>query len=118
MGGPEGDAVDKSQVVVGGPWGRGRSGRKRGNGGIGLNRGASLTLGAARRATPTHCSASCTDCVKVSTGEGGAVEVYPLEVSRTLEGVSAHIKVTKGPKVPGVRIITNGARVWMNIATN
>ena len=65
-------------------------------GGIGLSRGASLTLGAARRATPTHCCASCTDCAKVSVDEGGAVEVYPLEASRTLEGVSAHIKVTNG----------------------
>ena len=99
-------------------WGRGRRGRRRGNGGIGLSRGVSLTLGEARRATPTHCSASCTDCAKVSTGEEGAVEVYPLEASRALEGVSAHIKVTNGAGVPRARIIADGARVWMNIATN
>ena len=89
MRGPEGDAVDKSQVVEREPWGRGRRGCRHGNGGIGLSRGASLTLGAARRAVPTPCSTSCTDCAKVSMGEGGAVEVYPLEASRTVEGVSA-----------------------------
>ena len=62
----------------------------------GLNGGASLTMGAARQATPTYCCASCTDCTKVSMGEGGAVEVYPLEASRTLVGVSPHIKVEQG----------------------
>ena len=81
---------------MGEPWERGRRGRRRGNGGTGLNGGASLTMRAARQATPTYCCASCTDCTKVSTGEGGAVEVYPLEASRTLVGVSAHIKVEQG----------------------
>ena len=116
--GPEGDAVDKSEVVVGEPCGRGWRECRRHNEGIGLSRGAGLTLGAARRATPTHYSASCTDFAKVITGEGGAVEVYPLEASSTLKGVSAHIKVTDGAEVPGVRIVTNGARVRMDIATN
>ena len=77
-----------------------------------------MTLGAARPATPTHCCASYADCAKVSAGEGGAVEVYPLEASRTLDEVSAHIKVTNGAGVPGARIITDGTRVWMNNATN
>ena len=84
-------------------------------------RGKSLVMSstrAARRATPTHCSASCTDCAKVIAGEGGAAEVYPLEASSTLKGVSAHIKVTDGAGVPGARIVTDGARVWMVIATN
>ena len=77
-----------------------------------------MTLGAARLAMPTHSSASSTDCTKVSMGEGGAAEVYPLEASSTLKGVSAHIKVTNGAGVPGARIVTDGAQVWMNIATN
>ena len=46
------------------------------------------------------------------------MEVYSFEASKTLEGVSAHIKVTNGAGVPGGRIITDRARVWMNIATN
>ena len=79
------------------------------NDGIGRSRGARLTLDAARRATPTHCSASCTDSAKVSTGVEGAVKVYPLEASSTLKGVSAHIKVTDGAGVPGARIVTDGA---------
>ena len=77
-----------------------------------------MTLGTARPATPIHCSAGCTDCAKVSMDEGGAVEVYPLEASSTLKGVSAHIKVTDGAGVPEARIVTNGAWVWMGIATN
>ena len=72
----------------------------------------------ARRATLTHCSASCTDCVKVSTGKGGAKEVHPLEASRAQERVSAHINVADGAGVPGVRIVADGARVRMDIATN
>ena len=51
-------------------------------------------------------------------GEGGAVEVHPLEASSTLKGVSAHIKVTDGAGVPGARIVMDGTRVWMDIATN
>ena len=77
-----------------------------------------MTLGPAHRATPTHCSASCTDCAKASTGKGGAEEVHPLEASRTLKGVSAYIEVTDGAGVPGARMVTDGARVRMDIATN
>ena len=50
--GPEVEVVDKSQVVVGEPWGRGWRGRRRRNGGNGLSGGASLTLGAAN---PLQC---------------------------------------------------------------
>ena len=32
--------------------------------------------------------------------------------------VSAHIRVTNGAGVPGARIVTDGARIWMDIATN
>ena len=48
----------------------------------------------------------------------GAVEVYPIEASSTLKRVSVHIKVTDGAGVPGARIVTDGTRVWMDIATN
>ena len=75
-------------------------------------------MGAARWATPNHCSASCTDCAKVSIGEGGAEEVHPFEASRTLKRVSVHIEVTDGAGVPGARMVTDGARVKMDIATN
>ena len=98
--------------------GEGWRGSRRRNGETGLCGGASLTLGAAHWATPTHCSASCTDCAKVSTGKVGAEEVHPLEANRTLKGVSAHIKVTDGAGVPGARMVTDGARVRMDIATN
>ena len=117
MGGPEVDAVDKSQMVMEEPWGSGWRGRRR-NREAGLSGGASLTLGSARQATPTHCSASCSDCTKVSTGKGGAEEVHPLEASRTLKGVSAHIEVTDGAGVPGARMVIDGAWVRMDIATN
>ena len=54
VGGPEGDAVDKSQVGVGGTLGKGWRGRRRRNERIGLSRGASLTLGQhARQRQPT-----------------------------------------------------------------
>ena len=119
VGGPEGDAIDKSQVVVGETLGKGggRGCRYR-NEGIGLSRGARLTLRAARRTTPSHCSANCTVYAKVSTGEGAAAEVYPLEASSPLKGVSAHIKVTDGAEVRGARIVKNVARVWMDISSN
>ena len=51
-------------------------------------------------------------------GKGEAEEVHPLEASRTLKGVSAHIEVTDGAGVPGARMVTDGARVRMDIATN
>ena len=44
--------------------------------------------------------------------------MHPLEASRTFKGVSAHIKVTDGAGVPGARMVTDGARVRMDIATN
>ena len=56
--------------------------------------------------------------VQKSAREGGAAEVHPLEASRTLKGVSAHIKVTDGAGVRGVRIVANWAWVRMDIATN
>ena len=118
MGGPEVDVIDKNWVVVGEPWARGWRGHKHRNEGIGLSGRASFALGVARRATPTHCSASCTDCAKVSTGKGGAKKVHPLEASRALKRVFAHIKVADGAGVPGLRMVADGARVRMDIATN
>ena len=44
--------------------------------------------------------------------------MHPLEASRTLKGVFTHIKVADGAGVPGARMVTDGARVWMDIATN
>ena len=61
MGSPEGDAVDKSLVVVRGPLGEGDEG---------------------------------------------------------MQASSLPTSVTNGAGVPGARIITDGAQVWMNIATN
>ena len=51
-------------------------------------------------------------------GKGGVEGVHPLEASRAMKGVSAHIKVTDGAGVPGARMVTDGARVRMDIATN
>ena len=51
-------------------------------------------------------------------GKEGAEEVHPLEASSTLNGVSAHIEVTDGAGAPGARVVTDGAWVWMDIATN
>ena len=91
MGGPKVDANDKSQAVVGGTLGEGWRGRRRRNEETGLSGRASFPLGMARWASPAHCSASCTDCAKVSTGKGGAKEMHPLEASRALKRVSAYI---------------------------
>ena len=91
----------KARWQWGEPWGRGWRGHKHHSEGTGLSGRASFALGVARRATPTHCSASCTDCAKVSTGKGGAKEVHPLEVSRALKRVSAHINLADGAGVPG-----------------
>ena len=44
--------------------------------------------------------------------------MHPLEASRALKRVSAHIKVADGAEVPGVRMVADGARVRMDIATN
>ena len=110
--------IDKSQAVLGGTLGRGWRGRRRRNDGTGLSVGASFALGVARQATLTHCSASYTDCAKISMGKGGAKEVHPLEASRALKRVSPHIKVADGTGVPGVRMVADGAQVRMDIATN
>ena len=77
------DVSDKSQAVVGGTLGE--EGRRRRNKETGLSGGASFLLGMARWASPAHCSASCTDCAKVSTGKKGAKEMHPLEASRAFE---------------------------------
>ena len=44
--------------------------------------------------------------------------MHPLEASRALKRVSAHIKVADGAGVPRVRMVADGARVRMDIATN
>ena len=108
------DVIDKSQAVVGEPWGRGH---RRGSEETGLSGDASFPLGMARRATPTHCSASCADCAKVSTVKGGAEEVHPLRASRALKRVSTHITMADGAGVPGARMVGDRARVRMDIAT-
>ena len=118
MGGPKVDMIDKSQEVKGGTLGEGWRGCRHRNEGTGLSGGASFALRVARQAMLTYCSASCTDCAKVSMGKGGAKEVHPLEASRALKRVSAHIKVADGAGVPGVRMVADGARVRMDIATN
>ena len=53
-------------------------------------------LGMARWASPAHCSASCTDCAKVSTGKKRAKEMHPLEASRALKRISADGRWSKG----------------------
>ena len=75
-------------------------------------------LGMARWASPTHCSASCTDCAKISTGKKGAKQMHPLEASRALKRISAHIQMADGARVPGVRMVADGAWVRVDIATN
>ena len=92
VGGPEVDVSDKSQAVVGEILGEGERGRRRRNKETGLSGGASFLLGMARWASPAHCSASCTDCAKVSTDKKGAKEMHPLEASRALKRISAHIR--------------------------
>ena len=44
--------------------------------------------------------------------------MHPIEASRTLKGVSAHIKMRDGAGVPGKRMVTDGAQVRMDIVTN
>ena len=55
---------------------------------------------------------------EVCTGKGGAKEMYPLEASRALKRISAHIKVADGAGVPGVRMVADMARVRMDITSN
>ena len=110
------DVSDKSQAVVGGTLGEeGTQGR---NKETGLSGRASFLLGMARWASPAHCSASCTDCAKVSTGKKEAKEMHPLEASRALKRISAHIQMADGARVPGVRMVADGAWVRVDIATN
>ena len=102
------DVIDKSQEVVVGTLGRGWRGRRRRNKETGLSGGASFPLGMAHWASPAHCKASCTDCAKVSMGKGGAKEMHPLEASRALKRISAHIQMADGAGVPGVRMVLMG----------
>ena len=44
--------------------------------------------------------------------------MLPLEASKSLKRVSAHIKVADRAGVPGVRMVADGAWVRINIATN
>ena len=72
----------------------------------------------ARWASPAHCSASCTDCAKVSTGKEGAKEMCSLEASKALKRVSAYIQMADGAGLSGVRMVADGAWVRMDITTN
>ena len=76
---------------MGNPGGGGWRGRRRRNKETGLSGGVSCILRMARWASPVDCSASCTDCAKVSTGEGGAKKMHPLKASRALKRISALI---------------------------
>ena len=44
--------------------------------------------------------------------------MHPLEASRALKRISAHIQMADRAGVPGVRMVADGARVRMDIATN
>ena len=44
--------------------------------------------------------------------------MHPLEASRALKRISAHIQMADEAGVPGVRIVADGAWVRMDIATN
>ena len=44
--------------------------------------------------------------------------MYLLEAIVHQRKYLPHIKVTDGAEVPGARVVTDGARVWMDIATN
>ena len=44
--------------------------------------------------------------------------MHPLEASRALKRVPAHIQMADGAGVPGVRMVADGARVRMDITTN
>ena len=45
-------------------------------------------------------------------------EMHPLEASRALRRISAHIQMADGARVPGVRMVADGAWVRVDIATN
>ena len=55
---------------------------------------------------------------EISTGKKGAKEMHPLEASRALKRISAHIQMADGARVPGVRMVADGAWVRVDIATN
>ena len=44
--------------------------------------------------------------------------MHPLEASRVLKRISAHIQMADGAGVPGVRMVADGAWVRVDIATN
>ena len=44
--------------------------------------------------------------------------MHPLEASRALKRISAHIQMADGARVPGVRMVADGARVRVDISTN
>ena len=43
--------------------------------------------------------------------------MHPLEASRALKRISAHIQMADGARVPGVRMVADGAWVRVDIAT-
>ena len=47
-----------------------------------------------------------------------AKEMHPLEASRALKRISAHIQMADGARVPGVKMVADGAWVRVDIATN
>ena len=55
---------------------------------------------------------------KSASGKKGAKEMHPLEASRALKRISAHIQMADGARVPGVRMVADGAWVRVDIATN
>ena len=44
--------------------------------------------------------------------------MHPLEASRALKRISAHIQMADGARVPGVRMVADGVWVRVDIATN
>ena len=42
--------------------------------------------------------------------------MHPLEASRALKRISAHIQMADGARVPGVRMVADGAWVRVDIA--
>ena len=97
----------------------GGGGRRRRNKETGLSGGASFLLGMARWASPANCSAELHRlCEESARGKKEAKEMYPLEASRALKRISAHIQMADGARVPGVRMVADGAWVRVDIATN
>ena len=46
---------------------------------------------------------------KSARGKKGAKEMHPLKASRALKRISAHIQMADGARVPGVRMVADGA---------